>query len=314
MNQRKKWMFFLALFALAALLTACAAGGGRPGSPADREPEPAAVKAIDKGHIIQKDGNRWLITAYADKNGTPYIDAYWFTVGEQTRLQNGAGQSVASEQLAVGAEVEAWYSGAVRESYPAQTDAAQIVLHDDPAVPDPGMIGRTSAVQAALRAQSGPSAAWAVKGAALDAENGYWNIELLRHETVEQPVAVRIDARSGQSVPVPVAENEAFRVFAPSPGSELGPGFTVEGEARVFEAAFSWTLEDGHHIMAEGHEMAAEGAPAWGRFRFDIGYEKASQPNMMLILYVHSAKDGSAEHELVIPLKVPEDRIKYNAD
>ncbi len=60
--------------------------------------------------------------------------------------------------------------------------------------------------------------------------------------------------------------------------------------------------------------MAEEGAPAWGRFHFDVSYEKASQPNMMLILYIHSAKDGGAGHELIVPLKVPEERINYTVE
>lgn len=54
-----------------------------------------------------------------------------------------------------------------------------------------------------------------------------------------------------------------------------------------------------------------EGAPAWGRFRFNVSYEKALQPNMILILLIHSAKDGSVEHELIVPLKVPDERIDY---
>ncbi|WP_372814255.1 Gmad2 immunoglobulin-like domain-containing protein [Paenibacillus sp.] len=269
---------------------------------------------VDKGSIIQKEGSRWLITAYVEKNGAPYIDAFWFTVNERTVLQNSGGRNVSPESMPVGAQVEAWHAGAVKESYPAQTVAAKIIMHDHTKEVPEGMIGQTDAVQAALQSQTGPTAAWAVKTASLDAENGYWNVELVQHETVDQPVTIQIDARSGQTVPIPVAANDAFRVFSPLPGTKVGPTFTVEGEARVFEAAFSWTLEDGHTILAEGHEMAEEGAPAWGRFHFDVSYEKASQPNMMLILYIHSAKDGGAGHELIVPLKVPEERINYTVE
>lgn len=117
-----------------------------------------------------------------------------------------------------------------------------------------------------------------------------------------------------RSFQFPVAENDAFRVYTPRPDEELGPVFPVEGEARVFEAAFSWHLEDGHTILDEGHVTAEEGAPGWGRFQFEVSYKHASQPNMMLVLYVHSAKDGSIEKQLIIPLKVPKELIKYSTD
>src|SRR5690606_40271658 len=62
----------------------------------------------------------------------------------------------------------------------------------------------------------------------------------------DEPLEVRVDGRTGEVFPVPVAENEAFRVFTPAPQTVLGNSFTVEGQARVFEAAFTWQLEDGH--------------------------------------------------------------------
>jgi hypothetical protein len=295
---------------MASLLAACGQGGGS----ADPNGEATAIKVIDKGRLIQKEAGSWLITAYVEKEENAYIDAYWFTLNEQTVLENSRGESVSPDTIPVGAQLEAWHSGEVRESYPAQTDAAKIVLLEETQdVPD-GMISESEAVQAALQSGSGSTFARAIKNAVLDAEKGCWSVELAEHETADQPVIVQIDARTGKPVPVPVAENEAFRVFSPEPGTESGQTFTVEGEARVFEAAFSWTLEDGHNILAEGHEMAESGAPEWGRFQFDVSYEKASQSNMMLILYVHSAKDGSTEHELVIPLKVPEELIQYVAE
>ncbi|WP_052703063.1 Gmad2 immunoglobulin-like domain-containing protein [Paenibacillus beijingensis] len=314
--RQQKGFLFLALMCIAALLASCGQGNGSADSPANEgsEEETTAVKVFDKGSIIRKEGPRLLITAYVQKNDAPYIDAFWFTVNEQTVVQNSEGQHVPLDNISVGAQVEAWHTGTVEESYPAQTAAAKIIVHEDTQEVPEGMVGQTEAVQAALQSQTGSTAASAVKSASLDAENGYWNVELVHHETVDQPVTVRIDARSGEPVPIPVAENEVFRLFSPQPGTETGPTFTVEGEARVFEAAFSWTLEDGHTILAEGHEMADEGAPAWGRFRFDVSYEQASQANMTLILFIHSAKDGSVQHRLIIPLKVPEERIDHTVE
>ncbi|RCW48383.1 Gmad2 immunoglobulin-like domain-containing protein [Paenibacillus prosopidis] len=308
--RKRKGFLFLVLMCMVSLLVAC----GQSSGSAEPNEETTAVKVIDKGRLIQKEAGTWLITAYIEKEGNAYIDAYWFTLTEQTVLENGSGERISPDTIPVGAQLEAWHSGEVRESYPAQTDAAKIVLFEETQdVPD-GMISESEAVQAALQARSGSTFARAVKNAALDTENGYWSVELAEHMTADQPATVKIDARTGMPVPVPVAENKAFRVFSPEPGTESGHTFTVEGEARVFEAAFSWTLEDGHNILAEGHEMAEMGAPEWGRFQFDVSYEKASQSNIMLILFVHSAKDGSTEHELVIPLKVPEELIQYTPE
>ncbi|CAG7638786.1 Gmad2 immunoglobulin-like domain-containing protein [Paenibacillus allorhizosphaerae] len=315
MRHRKAFLI-LAMLCSMMLTASCQPGSRSTDSAANQTPsqKTTAVKALDKGNIVLKDGNRWLITAYVNKNGTSSIDAFWFTVNEQTELLSTGGQKIQPENMAIGAEVEAWHTGKVAESYPAQTVAAKIVMHDDTQAVPTGMIGQTKAVQQAMQSQTKPTAAKAVKSALLDADKGVWKIELVQHEAAEQPMTIQVDARSGQIIRTPVAENDAFRIFSPIPGTKAGPAFTVEGEARVFEAAFSWTLEDGHAILAEGHERADKGAPAWGRFRFDVNYEQASQPNMMLILFIHSAKDGSVEHELIIPLKVPEDRIHYSVE
>ncbi|WP_274362691.1 Gmad2 immunoglobulin-like domain-containing protein [Paenibacillus thermotolerans] len=312
MEKRYRPLCF-ALICAAVLLASCAQGGGLGGAPEPQpEPQPVpsseAAKLIDKGNIVMKDGNRWLITAYVEKDGGSFIDAYSLTVDEHTELITSEGETISAEDAGVGAQVEAWASGPIAESYPMQGRAAKIVLQQEDEIPAEGFVGRTAAVQAALQSQTGATAARAVKDAAADTENAVWSVVLASYEAVEQPVDVRIDGRSGQVI---AAENDAFRLFSPQPETEAGPGFTVEGAARVFEAAFSWQLEDGHDILAEGHETADGGAPAWGRFRFEVNYEKASQPNLSLILFVYSAKDGSVEKQLMIPLKAPDDVVDY---
>ena len=176
------------------------------------------------------------------------------------------------------------------------------------------LIGQSEAIEVALNSQEDATMARAIKSVSLDESNGLWNVEIVSYESMEQPVTVHVDSKTGAIERVPVAENDTFRVFSPKPGAELGPKFVVEGEAQVFEAAFSWQLEDGHNILAEGHEMTDAGAPEWGEFTLEVNYETASQPNMSLILFVYSAKDGSVERELIIPLKVPEKLIKYHSE
>jgi len=328
---KTRYRIISAGIALAVLLAGCGnASSGSPdngtnsGAGSETEPGNAAetpsMKAVDDGTVVSKDGNRWLITDYIEQDGTTRIDAFLFTVNEGTDIVGSDGRPVAADDIAVGAQVNVWHTGTVQESYPAQATAAKIE-RTEPSEPVPdGMVDRATAAAAAIATLTEPSFAVAVKDATLevtdDAEHssGVWTFELVRQEQADQPIVVRIDARSGEPVRTPVAENDAFRVFAPAPDTEVGSTFTVEGEARVFEAAFSWTLDDGHTILAEGHEMADGGAPAWGRFSFDVAFEHASQPNVMLTLFIHSAKDGSVEKELIIPLKVPEDLVKYGAE
>ncbi|MFB9328920.1 Gmad2 immunoglobulin-like domain-containing protein [Paenibacillus aurantiacus] len=111
------------------------------------------------------------------------------------------------------------------------------------------------------------------------------------------------DGTSGQTY---VAENEAFRILSPEQGAEVGRTFKVKGQARVFEAAFSYTLEDGHEVLAEGHVQASQGAPEWGDFEFEVQMKEPispTSPTGTLILYEESAKDGSPIHQLIVTVE-----------
>ncbi|WNQ10856.1 Gmad2 immunoglobulin-like domain-containing protein [Paenibacillus aurantius] len=285
-----------------------------PSASPSASPSPTPVKeiqAIDKGTLLKKEGSRWLITEYRSGKDSPSVEAIWFTVTDKTALQDSKGKSLTADKLPVGSRVSAWTGGAIAESYPGQAGAARIVLQEETGQGSEGRISRSEAVQAALKAQAAGSAISAVKSASLDEAKGVWTVELVTHDAPAKPAAVRIDAATGKPVRTPVAENEAFRVFSPAPGSTPASTFTVEGEARVFEAVFHWTLEDGHNVLAEGNVTADGGAPAWGPFHFDVTYKQASQENMMLVLYWESAKDGKPANQLVIPLKAAEGRIRH---
>ncbi len=79
--------------------------------------------------------------------------------------------------------------------------------------------------------------------------------------------------------------------------------FQVQGMGRIFEASFSWVVEDGHDELMGGHEMTDAGAPEWGKFKFTIHVRK-ERPNstLTLILFENSAQDGSRQHELPMVL------------
>ena len=79
--------------------------------------------------------------------------------------------------------------------------------------------------------------------------------------------------------------------------------FFVRGKAQVFEAAFSWIVEDGHDELMKGFQMTDAGAPEWGKFEFGITVpKKRDNSTLTLILFESSPKDGSRQYELPITL------------
>ena len=80
--------------------------------------------------------------------------------------------------------------------------------------------------------------------------------------------------------------------------------YTVQGKAQLFEAHFSWVIEDGHNELKKGHQMTDAGAPAWGSFNFSVEMQK-ERPNstLILILFEASPKDGSRQHEMPVALE-----------
>lgn len=79
--------------------------------------------------------------------------------------------------------------------------------------------------------------------------------------------------------------------------------FRVHGQAQIFEASFSWIVEDGHNELIKGFEMTDAGAPEWGNFDFTLDVEKQkANSTLTLILFEISAMDGSRQHELSMSL------------
>jgi hypothetical protein len=79
--------------------------------------------------------------------------------------------------------------------------------------------------------------------------------------------------------------------------------FSIQGRGQIFEANFSWIVEDGHEELKKGHDMTDAGAPEWGNFSFTVNVAK-KRPNstLHLVLFEVSAKDGSRQHELPVLL------------
>lgn len=80
--------------------------------------------------------------------------------------------------------------------------------------------------------------------------------------------------------------------------------FRVRGQGQIFEASFGWTVEDGHNVLKDDFATTDAGAPDWGNFDFTIDVAKERENSTLtLLLYELSAKDGSRQHVLIMPLK-----------
>ena len=79
--------------------------------------------------------------------------------------------------------------------------------------------------------------------------------------------------------------------------------FEINGRAQVFEAAFSWIIEDGHEELKKGFQMTSAGAPEWGKFRFMVDARKKKANSILhLIIFEASPKDGSRQSPLPVLL------------
>lgn len=266
----------------------------------------------EKGYVVAKEAGRWLVTVYEAPAGEqPRKEAGWFVVNEQTAVISDQGQAIDPEAVLVGSRVKLSAAGAIAESYPVQGKASEIVLLGNPdsqagdQTNGPARITEAEAVRNALQYNQklGAIGPWYIVKTVFDEADYQWLVQVTSETEWDQVETIVLDAATGHVIEKPVAENAAFRVYEPQANTMVDGKFTVRGDARVFEGAFSWRLEDGHFVLKEGHAMADQGAPGWGSFRFDVEWERATNPVVMLILYEASAKDGSPQHELMIPLQ-----------
>lgn len=128
---------------------------------------------------------------------------------------------------------------------------------------------------------------------------------LTRFGTVEQVrflqegLAVKAPTSDGSLVAGAVSRGDyltfapAIAVETPVYGGEMSDPSRVTGFAAVFEATFQYALtdEDGL-IISEGIVMTSNGM-GWGTFDFTIDYEVQRPQRGALIVWAHSAEDGS---------------------
>ena len=120
------------------------------------------------------------------------------------------------------------------------------------------------------------------------------NSDTLTHDTNTSPSAP--DTVSNKT-----HANERFRDVSVNRITQ--DSFQITGKAQVFEATFSWIIEDGHNELQKGFQMTDAGAPEWGNFSFGVRAPKARENSTLhIVLFESSPKDGSRQYELAVPL------------
>lgn len=125
----------LAPAAVLALCLAASACGGGPGDPAQPPALNASIpeEAASIGEVKQVDGGaarpRLLIEQIATRSaGYPIA---WVSVFPRTTVLVRSGGQLSrgtAADLRAGADVQAWFTGGVRESYPVQADAGTVLV------------------------------------------------------------------------------------------------------------------------------------------------------------------------------------------
>ncbi len=101
-----------------------------------------------------------------------------------------------------------------------------------------------------------------------------------------------------------VAESDGIKVFAPAPEASVAASFALEGVSNVFEGTVLYELQD-----SEGQELDSgftTGAMGdWGYFEaaVNVPEDVVAGEGLLLLLYTTSAKDGSIENLIEIPLE-----------
>lgn len=109
--------------------------------------------------------------------------------------------------------------------------------------------------------------------------------------------------RTGGQAGPSLALGGNFAVTAPAGGSVIRSPVRIAGFARVFEATFNIEIEDGHNVLARRTVMASAGGPEWGSFDVTLPFDRPTSPAGSIIFLTYSAKDGSRNEELVLPVR-----------
>lgn len=108
---------------------------------------------------------------------------------------------------------------------------------------------------------------------------------------------------SAQQKPTVAAQN--IEVSNPTPNQQLISPFKVEGRARVFENQVNIRVKskDNNTLIAESVIVKSPEVGQWGDFSIEISYDFSVTKEGFVEVYSTSAKDGSEENLVSIPVK-----------
>ena len=108
----------------------------------------------------------------------------------------------------------------------------------------------------------------------------------------------------------PEATTGNIRVFSPQVGDEVGLPLVIKGEARTFEATFSYRIKNSKGaVLVEGHSMTTGTAdpPAFRPFEVSVNYPDPKTASGSVEVFEVSAKDGSEVSKVIVPVKFKQD-------
>lgn len=132
----------------------------------------------------------------------------------------------------------------------------------------------------------------------------------------QQTVPVRVEIVGGRGVfattpagnysrpASPESYNDLVPIWVDTPisGATVASPVTVQGEACVFEAQFSWELLQGTTVVKSGNARATSGCPDRGSYVIELG--KLAGGAYTIRLWEVSMKDGSVAYETRVPFTV----------
>lgn len=128
-------------------------------------------------------------------------------------------------------------------------------------------------------------------------------VEVVKTKSSNSEMAVKlIEIPEGSKLAV----SKNFIVLTPLEGEKVSSPLTIKGKARVFEATFRISIEDGHNRLADKTITASQGAPGWGDFDLSLPFETPTSPNGTIILSYENMENGEIIEELLLPVKFQE--------
>jgi hypothetical protein len=86
--------------------------------------------------------------------------------------------------------------------------------------------------------------------------------------------------------------------------------YSVTGQAKVWEASYSFRIRSAKKELVKGYGTASKGAPEWGDFKELI--KVANEKDLTLELFEVSQEDGKEINKLIIPLDQIKGKVYYN--